>query len=202
MKRAFEIIIILLFLLFIGLLVSGCDSVGLRFSPTQPQKQSAELTSLLARKVNMEGTDPLSSASKKLVDGTATSLAYTGRPLVAPNPDEFDTINTQAQNDAVKRPEVAETMDSMLEIGLGIAALVSGAGGIKLAQGLRKVHGKAKAFNEVVCQNELFKQMASAGEREKFISAFSGQTPKTRQFVAEARVANKTKMVTIPKGAL
>jgi len=193
-------IIAAIIIAFLCLFCGGCqDSFGLRFSPTQEQKQSAELTNQLARKVNVDGTDPLSPASRKLVDGTATSLAYTGRPQVAPNLDEFDTINNQAQDDAVKRPDVAGTMDSALEIGLGIAALMGGAGGIKLAQGIKKIHGKAKAFNEIVSQNDLYKRMASAEEAVRFKKAFAGQTETTRKFVAEARVIDKTRMVTIPK---
>jgi len=62
-------------------LCGGCaDEVGLRFAPSQAIKANAELTNQLARKINIEGTDPESPASRKIVDGTTASLVYTGRP--------------------------------------------------------------------------------------------------------------------------
>jgi anthranilate/para-aminobenzoate synthase component II len=203
MRRLFEVIIILLALVFIAVLVGGCqDSVGLRFSPTEEIKQNAELTSLLAQKINVDGTDPESPASEKLVVGTATSLAYTGRPTISPNPDDFDTINEQAQADAELRPDIEKTIDSALGIGLGIATLLGGAGGVKLAQGLRIIHGKAKAFNEVVSQNELFKKLTSAEGRGHFKQACVGQTASTQKAVAQCRAEEKTKMVRVPKGTV
>jgi hypothetical protein len=137
-----------------------------------------------------------------LVVGTATSLAYTGRPTVSPNPDDFDTINEQAQADAELRPDIGETMDSALELGLGIAALIGGAGGLRLTQGLRRTHGKAKAFNEVVSQNELFKKLASAEGRGHFKQACVGQTASTQKAVAQVCAEEKTKMVRVPKGTV
>ena len=197
------LIIVSTILLIIALICGGCqDEFGLRFSPTQAIKENAELTNQLARKINVDGTDPESPASEKLVVGTEASLTYTGRPAVSPNPDEFDTINKQAQTDAELRPDIGKTMDSALEIGLGIATLIGGAGGLRLAQGLRKTHGKAKAFNEVVSQNDLFKKLASAEEIAKFKAAFSGQTTSTQKVVAQARAEEKTKMVRVPKGAV
>jgi len=168
----------------------GCqDAVGLRFSPTQAQKQSAELTYQLARKVDSEGTEPKSPASVKLVEGTAASLAYTGRPVVAPNPDEFDTINDQAKDDASVRPDIGGTMDSMLEIGLAIAALAGGAGGIKLAQGLRTMHSKAKGFAEVVQQIKQYKNLTVGNsEWENLRELLEEQTPTTRKMVALEKI--------------
>ena len=204
-KRLLTLILIAL-LVFTTLVIVTCggcqDAVGLRFSPTEEIKQNAELTNQLARKINVEGSDPGSPASEKLVAGTAVSLAYTGRPTVAPNPDKFDTINEQAQVDAELRPDVAGTMDSALEIGIGIATLVGGAGGLRLAQGLRRVHGKARAFNEVVSQVGLYKKMAPAEEITKLKSAFAGQTVSTQRAVAQVRADEKTKMVRVPKGAV
>lgn len=181
------------------LICGGCqDAVGLRFSPTEVQKQSAELTNQLARKINNEGTEPQSPASKKLVDGTTASLAYTGRPNVAPDPDNFDTITTQAETDAVGRPDVAGTMDSIFQLGIGLATLLGGAGGIKLAQGLRTMHAKAKGFTEVVTQNDFYKQIATPEEWEKFKRAQAAQTPTTRQLVATVKTDNQIQLDSIP----
>jgi len=180
----------LIILLLISL-CGGCTEVGLRFAPSQAIKANAELTNQLARKINTEGTDPGSSASNEVVAGTTASLAYTGRPNEAPNPDSFTTVNDQALTDATDRPDVAGTMDSMLELGLGVAALFGGAGGIKLAQNLKTMHAKAKGFTEVVTQNDIFKTIASPEEWAKFKRAFAAQTPATQKLVAGVKTERK-----------
>ena len=165
--------------------------LGFRFPASEAQRQGAELTHLLAKKINSEGTDPESDAGRKVVDGTATSLAYTGRPKQMPNPDEFNTINDQAGQEAVQSPNIGGILDSGLEIGLGIAALMTGAGGIKLAQNLRRVHAKAKGFTEVVGNNEQFKRLATQEVWDLFKRAQVIQTEPTRKLVAETKTENK-----------
>jgi len=84
--------------------VSGCEN-SLRFAPTEPQKQTAELTHELAVKVNAEGTQPQSPASEKLCEGTRAAVSYMGRAKTPPDPQRFDTITAQANQDAVKGPQ-------------------------------------------------------------------------------------------------
>jgi len=90
----------------------------------------------------------------------------------------------------------------MLELGLGVATLLGGAGGIKLAQNLRTMHAKAKGFTEVVTQNDLFKSIASPKEWEKFKRAFSAQTPTTRKLVAEIKTGRKIRTTSYGEGPI
>lgn len=192
--RFWELILCFIILFLIALMLGGCEeSFGLRFSPTEPQRQSAELTYLLARRVNTEGLDPDSEAGEQLVKGTAASLTYTGRARTPVDPDEFDTVSEQAQNDALKRPDIGGVMDSALEIGLVIAGLVGGGTGIKIVRSLRRVHAKARGFNEVVGQVDTLKNNL---ETSVFRATFTGQTPMTRKLVAEASIDAK-----VQKGA-
>ena len=197
-----KILGVIVLLLVFGFCLSGCEeALGLRLSPTEAQKQSSELTYALALKVDREGTEPESPASKKLVSGTAASLTYTGRPKEVPNPDDFETITSAATGDAGKRPDLGKTMDSALEIGLAIAGLFGGVGGVKVAQVLVKAHQKAKAFEEVVSNNDLFKKLAeseSLATLDLFKKANVSQTPTTQKLVAEARVENKVLIANTP----
>jgi hypothetical protein len=189
-KREIQVVMGLMIVYTIGLLFllffcGGCAEVGLRFAPSQAIKANAELTNQLARKVNTNGTDPQSPASKQLVSGTEASLNYTGRPQQAPDPDQFNTINDQAITDANQRPDMSETMDGLLELGIGLTGLLGGTAGFKIAQNLRRVHAQAKGFTEVVTNNELFKQLASPELWEQFKRAQASQTAETRKLVAQ-----------------
>lgn len=172
--------------------VGGCsgDFLGLKYPPTESQQQIAEMSHQLARKVNVEGANPLSTVSRKLVDGTGTTLTYMGRPDTVPDLADFDTINEQARTDA-ETPAVDTMLGSALDIGLAIAGLIGGAGGLRLATSLRRVYAKAKGFTEVVRNAELFKTMATPETWEQFKRAQVMQTDPTRKLVAEVVVDQK-----------
>uniref|UniRef100_A0A6M3KQQ4 Uncharacterized protein n=1 Tax=viral metagenome TaxID=1070528 RepID=A0A6M3KQQ4_9ZZZZ len=176
-------------LLLLVLFCGGCadNSFGLRFQASEAQKESAELTYLLAKKVNEQGSDPQSDVSRKIVNGTETSLIYVGRPKQMPDVAEFDTINEQAGLDAAERPDVGGILDAVLELGLGITAVLGGAGGVKLAQSLRNMHAKAKGFTEVVKNNEVFKGLCPPEMWEMFKDAQAQQSEPTRMLVAETK---------------
>jgi len=190
----FFILLIVVFILtvYIMLICGGCssqDAFGLRFSPSEAIKSNSELTHTLAKKIDAEGTEPKSEVSRKVVSGTATSLAYTGRPKVPPQIEDFDYINERAQADAEKRPDA----DYWLELGLGITALIGGGAGVKLAQNVRKVYAKAKGFAEVVGFNEQFKKLTDEETWELFKRAQVMQTATTKQLVAEVKTDTKLK---------
>lgn len=168
------------------LLVAGCAE-QLRFAPSEPIKQNAELTHQIAVKVDNEGTEAQSPATKKLVSGTQASLSYIGRPLVAPDYADFETVNTQAQIDAQERPDVGKTVDSALELGIGVCALLGGVAGLKGVQVLNMARTKAKAFQEIIKNNELFK-VQSPESWEAYKKAQAAQSPATRELVAKAKV--------------
>ena len=169
------------------LLVAGCTD-RLRFAPSEPIKQNAELTHQIAVKVDNEGAEANSPAAKKLVSGTQASLSYIGRPMEAPEFDDFETVNEQAQIDAQERPDVSKTVDSALELGIGLCALFGGVAGLKGVQILNTARTKSKAFQEIVKNNELFKEQASAEEWEAYKKAQATQSPATRELVAKAKV--------------
>jgi hypothetical protein len=182
-------IAIIILMALLALLQMGCQegAMGLRFSPTEAMRQNSEMTHALAKEVHSDGADAGSAATEQLVAGTEVNLSYTGRPKTPVDASQFSTVNTQAREDAVERPNVGEATDAALNIGLGIAALLGGGAGVKLAGNLRRVHGKAKAFQEVVSENEIFKRMASPEMQKAFKTAHKDQSAATRVLVAEAK---------------
>ena len=169
--------------------MGGCSGgvLGLRFEPSQAQKQTAELTHVLAVKVDAEGTDPGSEASRRLVDGTATGLTYIGRPDVVPRMEDFDTINEEASGDAARRPTVDGIMDTVFDVGLVLASIVGGGAGVRLVTKLRTVYKKAKGFTEIVTSNELFKTAVDPATWEQY-KATQKQSDTTKKLVAETTV--------------
>lgn len=135
---------------------AGCTD-SLRFAPTEPQRQLAELTDAIAVKINTEGTQPLSPASEKLTEGTRAAMLYMGRPKEPPDPAKFETIANQATQDAVQRPDPWQLADSALELGIGISALLGGVYGTRAVKYLKVAKQKSAALQEIVQGNELFK---------------------------------------------
>ena len=190
MRRTFiPLAIVGMLLLF---LFSGCRD-ALRFAPSEPQKQTAELTHALARKVTAEGTDAQSPAARRLESGTRAALAYIGRPAEPADPEQFDTIAAAAEQDAARRPDPWEAADSVLDLGIAICGIVGGAGSIKLAAYLAEMRAKSKALQEVVKNNDLFKDQAQKEGDQKAVAAFkdaqSSQSPTTKTIVAKVRAS-------------
>ena len=170
--------------------ISGCES--LRFAPKESQKQAAELTHALAKKVNFEGTAPASPASQQLVTGTLAALSYTGRPATPPDPDQFDTIAAQATQDALERPDPWQVADSALELGIGVCALIGGVYGTKAVKFLQQAREKSKALQEIIQGNELFKQQL--GEQNAEIAkSFKEAQNSTQKSVATKLIVTEMK---------
>ena len=169
---------------------TGCEAF--RFAPKESQKQSAELTHALAKKVNFEGTAPASPASQQLVTGTMAALSYTGRPAAPPDPGQFDTIAAQANQDALERPDPWQVADSALELGIGVCALLGGVYGTKAVKYMQQAREKSRALQEIVQGNELFKQQVTQ-ENEAAIVAFkeahnqTQKSPSTKRIVTEMK---------------
>ena len=185
MKYTKPFFIVSFILLIVGTLIActGCENSGLRFAPSQPQKQMAELSHDLAAEIEESGTDPHSPAAKALEESTAVTLAHIGMPK-APPFDDYPTTLSQAQADAVKRP-TADDVFEMVDKGLGLAELaliiLGGSSGIGLgAVGLTKAAGYVKdlrtrtteakqqateimtSFKEVVKAEEKFRSQLKA----------------------------------------
>jgi len=188
------------------LFFTGCDS-ALRYAPTESQKQSAELTHLLAVKVNDTGTAPGSQAGKQLVDGTAAAVTYMGRPRTPPVPEQFTTIAAQANADASERPDAWQLADSALELGIGIYALLGGVFATKGIGYLAVAKAKSQALKEIVQGNELFKMTMEASGNTAAVDEFKRQqsniqTGKTPEIVtAETAPIKEIATITQPASA-
>lgn len=182
----------ILLMCVILLCVAGCNSLGLRYEPTEPQKQSAWLTADLAKEVESEGTVPGSPAAKRLVEGTKATAYYYGPPKVPADMSQFDTIASMAQRQAQERPDPWALADSALELAIGVSALLGGVYGTKAVKYLSTARQKAKALEQVVVNNELFKSALSPPQRAKFGDAQQRQSQATRALVAEIKVKSGT----------
>ncbi|MFB0523944.1 MAG: hypothetical protein ACETVZ_00260 [Phycisphaerae bacterium] len=182
-------IVILLVVVALCLLVVGCEQ-AFRFAPSESIKQNTELTHSLAKKINEEGTTAKSPASGKMVQGTLVALTYTGRPKTPPDPEQFETITAQAQQEAEKRPEPWEMADAALNLGIGICSVFGGVYGLKGVRYLKQAKVKSKALQEIISGNELFKSQAGPQVNEAFAKAQDAaqKTNGTKRIVAEAKL--------------
>jgi len=178
-------------------LFAGCDS--LRFAPTETQKQNAWLHNRTA--TIAADTARVEAASEKLQALTQLSEiqsrafgSYYGLPKEFPQAETTEDIlaesNWQLAHTALQqgagRPDAWEVADSMLELGIGICALLGGVYGTRAVGFLRQARTKSKALQEIVAGNELFKKQ-NESSASAFKQAQSNQSPKTRQIVAEMK---------------
>ncbi|KPL24182.1 MAG: hypothetical protein AMJ75_04310 [Phycisphaerae bacterium SM1_79] len=87
---------------------------------------------------------------------------------------------------SAERPDTWQVADSMLELGIGICAVLGGVGGARAARYLRDARTKSQALQEVITGNELFKKQNQA-QAAAFKQAHSSQSPETRQLVAQMK---------------
>ena len=178
-------------------LFAGCDS--LRFAPTEVQKQNAWLhnrtATISADTARAENTSEKLQLLTQLneVQSRAFSSHY-GLPKEFPLADTAEDILTEsnwqlartALQQGAERPDAWEVADSMLELGIGICALLGGVYGTRVVGFLRQAKTKSKALQEIIAGNEHFKK-----ENESFASAFKqahqNQSPQTRQIVVEMK---------------
>jgi hypothetical protein len=178
-------------------LLGGCDS--LRFAPSEKQKQNAWLhnRTTLAVVETAESED----ASDKLKELTNLSelqsrafVSYYGLPEEFPKAataeDILEQANWQLANSALaesaEHPDAWQMADSVLELGIGVCALLGGVYGTRAVRFLKDAKAKSEALKEIVTGNELFKKQ-NASSATAFKSAHANQSPQTRQIVAEMR---------------
>ncbi len=180
------------------LLLAGCDS--LRFAPTEAQKQNAWLhnrTAIIAAE-----TAKTEDASEKLQDLTQlnefqsrTFSSYYGLPKEFPQADSSEEIlaesNWQLSRTALQqgaeRPDAWQVADSMLELGIGICALLGGVYGTRAVRFLKDARTKSKALQEIITGNELFKRR-NQSQTAAFKEAHKNQSSQTRQIVAQMKL--------------
>jgi len=183
----FKALLTIVLTLFVPLLFLGGCADSLRFAPSESQKQTAELTHLLAAKVNAEGAVPASPATTQLVAGARAAVSYIGRPDSPADPEQFDTTAAQANADALGRPDPWTVADSALELGIGIAALAGGVSGAKAVKFLKTAQEKSKALQEIVQNNEVFMKAADADTKQNFKIEQQAQSPATKRIVTEVK---------------
>ena len=179
-------------------LLAGCDS--LRYAPTEAQKQNAWLhnrTAMIAADTaKAENTSEQLKALMQLseVQSRAFSSDY-GLPREFPQAETAEDVlaetNWQLARTALQagaeRPDAWEVADSMLELGIGICALLGGVYGTRAVRFLRETRTKSKALQEIITGNELFKKQ-NISSAPAFKQAHQNQSPQTRQIVAEMKL--------------
>jgi hypothetical protein len=179
---------------FICFLLAGCDS--LRFAPTEAQKQNAWLhnrTSIVtAETARAEDTSPKLQALTQLGEAQSRAFsAYCGLPKEFPPAETAEDIlaesNIQlasaALQESAERPDAWQVADSMLEMGIGICALLGGVYGTRAVRFLKNARGKSEALKEIIAGNEQFKKQ-NQSQAAAFKQAHQNQSPQTRQLVA------------------
>jgi hypothetical protein len=179
------------------IVTTGCDS--LRLAPTETQKQNAWLhnrtttiTAEVAREEN--GSEKLQALTKLSQLQSRAFVAYHGLPKQFPQADTAEDIlgesNLQLAQTALAqsadRPDAWQMVDSALELGIGICALLGGVYGTKAVKFLKDAKAKSKALQEIIAGNELFKRN-NPETSSAFKQAQQNQSPATRQIVAEVK---------------
>ncbi|MCP4609413.1 MAG: hypothetical protein GY845_11935 [Planctomycetes bacterium] len=175
----------------------GCDS--LRFAPTEAQKQNAWLhnrtTTIVSDTAEDENASEQLQALTQLSELQSRAFSsYFGLPKEFPRSEStedvlaessFQLAHTALQQGAA-RPDAWEVADSMLELGIGICALLGGVYGTRAVGFLRQAKTKSKALKEIITGNELFKKQTESSAFA-FKQAHQNQSPQTRQIVAEMK---------------
>ena len=191
---------ILITITLLSCMLVGCDS--LRFAPTETQKQNAWLhnrtTTIAADTSKTENASEQLQALTQLSEVQSRAFSsYFGMPKEFPRSETVEDVlaesNRQlartALHQGAERPDAWEVADSMLELGIGICALLGGVYGSRAVGFLRQAKTKSKALKEIITGNEFFKKQ-NASSASVFKQAHQNQSPQTRQIVA--RIKNNT----------
>jgi hypothetical protein len=178
-------------------LLAGCE--GLRFAPSEQQKQNAWLHNRTA--IAAAETARAENSSEKLQQLSGLSglqsqafTSYFGLPKEFPKAASAEEIlaesNWQLANTAVQqssdRPDAWQVADSAMELGIGICALLGGVYGTRAVGFLKDARAKSKALQEIIAGNELFKKN-NQPQVAAFKEAQQNQSPETRQIVAQLK---------------
>jgi hypothetical protein len=192
-KPMTAILIRILVLSFLTSSICGCDS--LRFAPSERQKQNAWLhnrtAAAAAQTARGEPTSQELQALTKLSELQSRAFtSYCGLPKEYPPAETTQEILSQsswqlagtALTQSSERPDTWQVADSVLELGIGIFALLGGIGGTRAMRFLQDARAKSQALKEIIQGNELFKQQ-NADQTQAFKAAHQRQSPETRQLV-------------------
>ncbi len=179
-------------------LFAGCDS--LRLAPTESQKQNSWLHNrtaiVTAETARAEDTSPKLQALTQLGEVQSRAFsAYCGMPKEFPSAETAEDILAEsnwklagtALQESSERPDAWQVADSMLEMGIGICALLGGVYGTRTVRFLKNARGKSDALKEIITGNEQFKKQNQA-QATAFKQAHQSQSLQTRQLVAKMKV--------------
>jgi hypothetical protein len=184
--------------MFLSCLASvGCN--GLRFAPSDAQKQNAWLHNRTAAVAAEQARREVSSEKLQALTGlgelqSRAFISYCGLPRQFPQADTAEQILSQssfqlagaALSESVERPDAWQLADSMFELAIGISALLGGVYGTRAVRFLKEARTKSKALKEIIEGNELFKKQ-SAEYTSAFKEAHRKQSGETRQIVAQIK---------------
>ena len=180
-----------------ALTCAGCES--LRFAPTEAQKQNAWLhnrTAIISAETakSENASEELQALTKLSELQSRAFVSYHGLPKEFPQAETAEDILAQsnwqlartALTESAERPDAWQVADSVLELAIGVCALLGGVYGTRAVQFLREAQAKSKALKEIIEGNELFKK-----QNESSIAAFKqaqqNQSAATRQIVVETK---------------
>ncbi len=188
----------MIFLLVVSAVLSGgCGN--LRFAPSEQIKQNAWLHEKTARMAKQ--TAVKENSSEKLKELTELShvqsipfVSYCGLPDEMPDTSGFDeitsteneTITKKARANSIQRPDVFDVTNTAMDIGLGIAAILGGVYGTRIARFIKSARQKTTALKEIIEGNEIFK-FQNPDAAGKFKNAQQLQSPSTRRIVSEMK---------------
>ncbi|NLZ05985.1 MAG: hypothetical protein GXY19_12500 [Phycisphaerae bacterium] len=191
-------VLVVIIVVVIGLLAVGCDS--LRLAPSEQLKQNAWLhnrtTAVAAETARAEATSPQLQALTRLSESQSRAFtSYYGLPSEVPQAETSEQILAQsnwelaetAVAQSAQRPDPWQVADSLLEVGIGVSALLGGVYGTRAVRFLKDARAKSTALKEIIQGNELFKKH-STDQTQAFKAAHANQSPETRQLVTAMKV--------------
>jgi len=176
--------------------LAGCG--GIRLAATEGQKQNAWVhwrTCEAAEQVAKEEavSEPLGKLTGLVSQQSEAFVLDYGLPKEMPAMESVDAmladgpgLAVQAATDAQRRVDVWTMADAAMELGVGIAGLLGGVYGLRIAVFLKQAREKSSALKEIVAGNELFKQLCPTAEGE-FKQAHANQSAATKGLVTEIK---------------
>ena len=183
-------------MVIIGLIfLAGCQ--GMRLGVTQTQKQNAWVhhrTAQIIADVTAEQSvseELKSVANLSELQSRAFMVDY-GLPNQLADIDTLsDVLKTKplalsAINDSSGQHDTWEIVDGAVDVGIGIAGLLGGVWGIRIAGFLVDARKKSNALREIVMGNELFKYQNQDSAID-FKKSHMNQSTVTRKIVSEVK---------------
>ena len=187
----------LLILTVMLLLFAGCQN--LRFGVSQEQKQNAwvhqkttqmaaDIASEQSVSTQLQGLTRLSELqSQAFVADYGLPSEYpsvqTTDDILATEPLALSAISVSSQ-----KPDAWDVFDGAVEAGIGIAGLLGGVWGVRIAGFLKNTQKQSLALKEIILGNELFKTQ-NAEAASQFNESHANQSATTKRIVSEIKNA-------------